>query len=36
MTTRYSFSKKGALQAGGYRRTLRLNQLDPPKQFPLE
>ena len=25
-----------ALQAGGYRRTQRLNQLDPPKQFPLD
>ena len=35
-TTQSTGEPLPALQAGGYRRTQRLNQLDPPKQFPLD
>ena len=35
-TTQSTGEPLPALQAGGYGRTQRLNQLDPPKQFPLD
>lgn len=35
-TTQSTGEPLPALRAGGYRRTQRLNQPDPPKQFPLD